>query len=430
MSADRAEGLSTMGQKKRTKRREQERRRGLPRGGVILAIPAFLGGLGLAVAIFRNPPGAPRGDRPPSGASESREATPYRPTSSTYRTSRLPAELANDSDLLLAEEALRAGRADEATERLEAAHRRYPEYPEPLLALASIYLKTNQIQKALVVSQRAVQVAPRDADCHLSLGEALEAQGERDRAERSYLEAANLARRDPRPFYRLARIAEARGHTEVAMTQYRRALEADPSYPPAAHYMASRLSDSGEFDEAVRLLNRAVRREPTNTSLRLNLAHIYLRKGDAASAAGEFRRALRDVPQMAEPHYFLGRALELLGQEREALDALQKALKLDPHLHMAWYALGQLERRRGNEEEAATAFRRFERARELKTRISQIRSHLGKHPRDVGALVDLGRALLARGKPAEAATSLTRALELAPGHPEAAKLLSEARMAP
>ncbi len=200
----------------------------------------------------------------------------------------------------------------------------------------------------------------------LRQGEELEARGERDRAERAYLQAAKLVPWSPEPYYHLGLVAEAKGQYEVATNQFRRALEADPTHAPSAHYLAIQLRRSGKFLEAEKLLLDALSRAPANLSLRLNLAHTYLREGDAKNASRQFQLAIGAGCQMAEAHYFLGCALELLGREKEAVDALREALERDPHLAMAWYALAQLQKRRGEQEDAARAFREFEKARALK----------------------------------------------------------------
>jgi tetratricopeptide (TPR) repeat protein len=338
----------------------------------------------------------------------------------------LPPELAADPDMVLAEEALGKGKVDEALAHFDAARGRHPRAAEPLLSMARIFLARRQVEVAVRAAGEAAAVAPGSAACQMVLGEALDAFGERDRAEQAFLAAAAIAPTDPRPIYQLGRIAEARRQVQVAIDRYRQALKIDPAFAPAAHYLASQLRSAGEYDEAVKLLLAALGREPANLSLRLNLAHTYLRKGDAQRAADEFQKAIARAGDIAEAHYFLGRALESLKKDGEAEAALRKALALDPHLTMAWYALAQLHEHGGKRDEAARELKEFEKARALQDRIKGLRDQVAKHPGDLPGLVDLGQALLERDQPREAMDSLRKALDLDPANATARGLFSRA----
>ncbi len=364
------------------------------RRSLLLVVPAFFGGIAIAIALFSPP---------------SPDAGP----------------LADDPDMRRAEAAFTAGNVNEAIDRYESVRRRHPKRPEPLMGLAKLFIACKQTESALQASEMACTIAPQSAACHVARGQALEAAGERDKARESYQRAATLDPKDPDPPYHLGRLAEAQIHTEVAMRYYRKALAIDPSHGPSAHYLAGQLMDSGQFGEAQRLLTIALKHNPEATGLRFNLAHTYLRQGDAKQAVREFRQGIARVSTMAEPYYHLGCALELLGNDREAVDAYRQALGVDPYLARAWYALAQLLQRGGGAAGAEDAFKRFAEARELLKVIHRLEAYLENNPRNVGALTELGAALLRRGKPFAAYGRLRRALELAPDNQRAKDLLAK-----
>lgn len=396
---------------------------------ILLAAAGFAGGMAAAFA-FRWPGGSGTGaarDGAELGASTQDAAAPSFPPPRTYENViRMPRELLEDPEVRSALEAFDAGRHPEAIAGLEAAHRKFPDHPEPLLALATIHLSRGELQDAVAASRKATRVAPESAVPYLVLGRALEARGDREGAEKAYLRAEELAPSDPRPAYHLGRIAAMRKHTDVAIPRFRRALELDPSYTPAAYYLADQLRESGEHDEAAAVIAAALARQPHDTDLRLKLADIHLMRGDWESAAREFRRAAEAGADDPMIPYLLSKALEGLGRDGEAIEALRAALRLDPRLHHAWYALYRLLEKTGDAAGAERALSEFQKARALQDSIVKYRGHLERHPRDLEALLQLGSLLLERGAPGEALETLRKAVALAPQDPRAAALLSRA----
>ncbi len=92
------------------------------------------------------------------------------------------------------------------------------------------------------------------------------------------------------------------------------------------------------------------------------------------------------------------------------LEQLRFELREDPSSRV-FFKLGEHLRREGELDEAIEVLRA---------------GLLGHHPRYIAAWVSLGRALLAAGDGAEAATALDRALELDPGNAVAARAAGEA----
>lgn len=387
---------------------------------LLIVLPGLLGGVALALVVLR--PALRQG--------------PEDPASQVSRAAEADNALAQDHDMLSGEAAFRAGHFLEAIRRFDAAHRRHPQQPAPLVAQTRVFLALKQGQNAISVARQACSVAADDTTCYVLLGQALEAAGDSEKAAEAYARAQNLDPKDPNPPYHLGRLAQARLQTEIAVGYYRQALAADPDFTPAASDLAGQLREAGRFDEAEQLLTAALERKPEETGqslnfaqrtwLRLNLAHTYLRKGDAAKAVKEFQLVLSRVPKMPEPHYDLGCALELLGRDAEAADAFERAVTYDPHLSQAWYALAQLRKRRGEAHEAEQAFTKFSEARELASQISDLERRIRLNPDDVDALVELGKAQLLRDKPADASHSFWRAIQVDADHEQARGLLQQA----
>lgn len=137
-------------------------------------------------------------------------------------------------------------------------------------------------------------------------------------------------------------------------------------------------------------------------------------QGRTAEAIEAFRAALalRDDPLTRVD---LAAALAAAGQHGAARDEYRRALAADPHNALGWYNYANLLRVRSGD--LAAAEDAYRRALELRPGLAE--AHL-----------NLAALLLERERPAEAAASLRRALELgerdAPWRPSAERVLAEA----
>jgi tetratricopeptide (TPR) repeat protein len=137
--------------------------------------------------------------------------------------------------------------------------------------------------------------------------------------------------------------------------------------------------DRQNLTEALREEETAVRLDPGNRKSRLELARLYLGLSDFNRADEQVREALRLTP------------------------TAQDVLVLKAHLVL--------------EQGKAAEYPEAERV---------LRQAIQADPENAGALADLGRLLLARGEPKEAARYLDRVLGVEPRHREAVQNLARA----
>ena len=185
---------------------------------------------------------------------------------------------------------------------------------------------------------------------------------------------------------------------------YRRAIEAEPADARAWHLLGLALCQSGRAEEGARALRRSVELSPGTPEFRNNLAGVLGSLGRHAEAEAELREALKLRGNYPEALNNLGVALEHQDRFDEAAEALRKAVELAPnytqaHTHLS-NALRKGWRPRDAADAAATALR-------LDVRSAEAHNALG------AALLELNRV-------EEAAASFRRAIDLQPGHLEAA----------
>jgi tetratricopeptide (TPR) repeat protein len=191
-----------------------------------------------------------------------------------------------------------AGDVPGARTALEEALRLSPDNPKALEALGRMQLLDfSDPDGALASYQRAVAVAPNDADAHYGLGQQLHYQGDMEAARAEFREALRL-----RPGW--SRASAWLGTTELE------ALSAD--VPAAIRHLEAAAAADGHYAFA-----------------RYELGRAYGRAGRWTDAAASLRQAVALNPGYREAHYALGQALQHLGQEEAARRELVRFHALD-----------------------------------------------------------------------------------------------------
>jgi choline-sulfatase len=176
-------------------------------------------------------------------------------------------------------------------------------------------------------ARAALAGSPERSDFHMLLGQALEAQGRLDEAERAFERAAELDASASRPQAALGRIAEQRGDPEVAAKRYQKALAKSGSDAEAAWRLAALRFDAGDAEAARALL--ASHPDPPGLLPALRLALAERGAGDAEAAARHLASSLpaRVPPQISEP---VAQVLAAGGMPERARQVREAALAAAP----------------------------------------------------------------------------------------------------
>lgn len=151
-----------------------------------------------------------------------------------------------------------------------------------------------QGKDALPTLQRAVQLAPDDAQAHGNLGNAWQGVGEYG----------------------------------AAIDCYARALALEPDFAEALGNMGSALHAIGDLAGAAQRLREAVQFAPGYALAHANLGNVLEAMADLDGAATHYRAALALVPDDAQLHHDLGRVLQAQGQSTEAQHSFAHANRL------------------------------------------------------------------------------------------------------
>jgi len=169
--------------------------------------------------------------------------------------------------------------------------------PDLVVSVASGFRRVGEMEKALALLDRAVDLDPKRATFRLDRGVVRQAMGRSVEAAADYEEAAKLdaALADAR--FNLGVLAEERGHYVSALEQYRAALKADPALVVAHNNIGALYLKVGQPAKAVECFRRCRDLDGSFLPARLNLAWGYLAMGARDPAQEEIKLYLKEVPK-------------------------------------------------------------------------------------------------------------------------------------
>jgi tetratricopeptide (TPR) repeat protein len=278
---------------------------------------------------------------------------------------------------------------------------------------------------AQVVEQ--VRRAPPADDAYtqaLALGYALFNEGRYDESAELFGALAARRPRDPSALYGAALATFNAGRAADAEPLARRAVEAARAAAAAAGAHAqvadvrslnARIADAlvllavvlavrGDEAGALKSAREAAALAPESFDAQFTLGRALYGAGDAPAASRAFRSAVALKPDDARARFFLATSLEESGDEAGALATYRELASRQPRAAEGHLGVGVLLVKRGGTE-AEEGLKELTRTLEINPDLYEAR-------------VALGRALVARGRAAEAVEHLRRAAELAPGNPE------------
>lgn len=214
-----------------------------------------------------------------------------------------------------------------------------PADPQGWEMLASLYLQTEEYDRAADAIVRSFRYYPDNGRQHLMLGSIYSQDGKPLEAIGQYKEALELT--DDGDAETLSRIYGAWGdalysmeQADSAFTYYKKAILYDPTNYLAmnnsAYFMAC---EGGDLDEALRLIEKVVAAEPDQATSLDTYAWVLFKRKDYTKAREIMDRVLlleegnepsADVLDHAGDIYFMD------GEPRKAIEFWKKALTLDP----------------------------------------------------------------------------------------------------
>jgi len=160
-----------------------------------------------------------------------------------------------------------------------------------------------------------------------------------ERAIAQYQKIINLRPDNATPYTLIGMLEYQRKNYDAAIESYRKALEKDPNAVIAANNLAWVYAETnkGNLDEAVRLAQGAVQKNPNMAGFIDTLGWVYYKKNLPSAAVEQFRKAVSinetqaratNTTPSAAYHYHLAIALKEQGDKEESRREMETAIRL------------------------------------------------------------------------------------------------------
>jgi superkiller protein 3 len=214
-------------------------------------------------------------------------------------------------------EAIRAGRVDEAIDVYRTIIGRRPDTEDAYRKLALVYWRTNRPRLAIETLETALRNGVTQSEVRIRLAQYLVDAGQAGRA--------------------------------IAL------LEKDAGDDPdAVLTLGNAFSVAGRPADAIRTFMRLLQIDPANALAYENLGTAQLQARDVAGAERSLRQAIALDPSLAGAHTALGVVLASTGRRPEAIAAWKRAVQGDPHDFNALFNLTLNLAQAGRMDEART----------------------------------------------------------------------------
>jgi putative PEP-CTERM system TPR-repeat lipoprotein len=251
-------------------------------------------------------------------------------------------------------------------------------------------------------------------------------------AQKSFLEAQQVAPNAVEPLLADARLAVARADLATAEARIERAIAAQPKSAEALLAKSQLLRLKNDANGAIAVLDELIRDQPSVMQARLDRASLALALGKNDIAKGDIDVVLKGTPGNVQGIY-LRAVLSAQARNFKAADTdLERISAYLPRIQRAFYLQAVVKEQLGQHEQAEEAARKYlgrspndlaaykvlARIQAAKRRPDQVIETLSKVAEsgrgDAEAFDLLGRAYAATGRPAEAVTYFEKAQALAP----------------
>ncbi len=283
------------------------------------------------------------------------------------------------------------------------------------VALGRAYVGKKAFDDAGSAFAKAIEYAPAAVELRVGVARAWMQSGREEDLQRALVElqkAVELAPDVPQVYSALARLQEKKRDVSGAAANYERALHLDPTYAYARRRLIRLALDARDNERARGQAEELLRTAPDEPEHHFLAGLVASRIGRADDARTHYRDAIaRAKGDYPEAYFNLGILEKNQNNPDAAIAAYQKAIELRPSYQQAWNNLGLIH---GAAKKYADAEAAFHKAIEINGQYATAWLNLGQlyrdQDRDADALAAFDRAIAA--KPGYSEARLDRAVAL------------------
>jgi Tfp pilus assembly protein PilF len=233
-------------------------------------------------------------------------------------------------------QAHRDGKLAEAAAALEKAVDIQPRYADVHLSLGTLYAELGRIGESRECFNRALAINPAYLRARVMLAMSYSAGGEGARAVEELEKSLTTA-----PSFLAVQIAElmqcirTEASTDERDALFRKLLEEKPTSAQVSKQIALESIQNGEYDAAIAELKKSLSMTPNYPDIHNLLGIAYANRGMTDDAIMEFETALKINPDYLKARLNLALALYEKGARDESMRNLDLVLELDPENELA-----------------------------------------------------------------------------------------------
>ncbi len=269
--------------------------------------------------------------------------------------------------------------------------------------------ETLWVEPARQACERALNLDSKLAAARVCKGTVDNGTGQYDQAIAEFQRALDSEPTSDDAYRGLAEAYEHLGKLAEAEKTYHRAIALRPQYWPGYNWLGVFYYHQARYPEAAQMFTQVLALAPDNVRGHYNLGATYVEEGRYAEATVVLERSLAMGPTAAA-YSNLGVAYFRLRRFAEAGRAFEQAVKLNEGKYLLWWNLAEgYYWTPGKRLQATSAYRQT---------ISLAKDMLRVNPKDASVLGILALCHAMRGERGPALRYLQRGLQLAPDDPE------------
>ena len=170
------------------------------------------------------------------------------------------------------------------------------------------------------------------AEAHYKVGVASLNENDLQRALVEFQKAINLNSGDKKLHFAIAQVYDRQKRSSEAIRELNEAIRLDSSYSEAYNYLGSIYTKEHRYDEALRMFGKALENSLYSTPqmAHYNMGLTYQAMGRDDDALKKFQEATRIDPSFMPGYLAWGRLAGRMGQHKSAVDAWRGAIALQP----------------------------------------------------------------------------------------------------
>ncbi|MDP1418773.1 tetratricopeptide repeat protein [Peribacillus simplex] len=279
-------------------------------------------------------------------------------TEALKHINRIKSSESAEDILLLAEEMLQLGFAEEAKDLFEHLLELYPDEGELIVSLAEILIDMDQEDEAMLMLEKVSADDEVYPSALLLEADLYQLQGMDEVSERKLLQAKEMLPDEIIIDFALAELFFHQGRDQEAIANYIKVLEQEQEIAGVNvnQRLAEALSSSGKFEEALPHFEKALK-----DGLEINTLFEY---AFTAFQAGLYETAVRKFIELKELDHeyhslylYLAKSYEHLEDLEKALKTVKEGIKADEFNKELYFFGGKIALKSGLDEEAENLFK-------------------------------------------------------------------------